>query len=91
MKRRIFYTLFAIFEEKSLHLLEGILQNIKVKNGSNRSIFRKNVFFCKQVLDFQRPSRTFMLHIAFMKFCQNHCSLLWRFLFLSKLFLLATV
>jgi hypothetical protein len=48
---------FDLFEQKSSHLLEGTMNlTEKVKNGRNRSKFRKTVFY-KQILDFHCPSK----------------------------------
>jgi hypothetical protein len=55
MKRRIFYTPFAIFEEKKFSSLKRHKEYLQVKNRRNRLIFRKTVFY-KQVLDFHRHS-----------------------------------
>ncbi len=57
-KDGFFYTEFAIFEEKSFHLLEGT-QWILLRN---RWIFRKTVFY-KQPLDFHSPFKI-LCHIT---------------------------
>ncbi len=52
-----FETPFAVFEEKSFHLLEVTMNTfleLKSKKCKKRSIFRKTVFY-KQVLDFHSP------------------------------------
>ena len=92
-KRRIFWGPFDLFKEKSFHLLGQwtFLRTKKVKNGRNHSKLRKTVFY-KQILDFHCPSKilchtsnlwnslpfqNFMSHFEFMKFCQNHWSLVY--------------
>ncbi len=56
-KYGLFDAPFAVFVEKSFHLLEGIMHTfweLKGQNARNRPIIRKTVFY-KEVLDFQSP------------------------------------
>ncbi len=65
-----------LFKEKKFSSLrrdnELFFLTEKVKNGRNRSKFRKTVFH-KQIIDL--PFQNFMPHVEIMKFCQNHWSL----------------
>ncbi len=63
MKRRIFDTPFAIFEEKFSSL-----------RRNNESINISENGYLKQALGFHHPSKI-LCHTKFLEFCQNHWSL----------------
>ena len=71
IKSRIFYTLFDQFKGKVFISQKSqcvFSINQKVQTASSHSIFRKTVFFYKQVLHFDRPSATFQCFYV-KKFC----------------------
>ncbi len=89
-KDGFFDATFDLFKEKKFSSLwrdNELFWELKtVKNGRNHSKFRKTVFY-KQILDFHCPSK--ILCHTFMKFCQNHWSLLLGqlLLFLNNVYL----